>query len=253
MVRFALAACLLSLALAGSTGCDFGCEDVPSEVFDPELVALNEGQQTGNILAIGDSILEWNAEQSRSVPDVIGNRLGRTVENRAVSGARFDQPIACAAEEGLEVPRQYYSGGWDWIVITGGGNDANDGCECGDTCGALIDDLIGPEGLDGQIPRFAEALNDAGAKVMWVGYYPMPDDASFGFERCNEELEVFNERLMRLAQAHPDIWFVDAGEAIQPEDRTYYDDDRVHPSLEGAELVGRLVANAIEAAEAEAN
>ncbi len=247
MRRLALVVTLIPLA--GPSGCDFGCEDLPSEVFDPELVAQNEGQQAGNILAIGDSILEWHAEESRSIPDVIGNRLGRTVDNQAVSGARFDQPIACAAEEGFEVPRQYYSGGWDWVVITGGGNDANDGCECGDGCGPLIDDLIGPEGLDGQIPRFALALNDAGAKVMWVGYYAMRDDASFGFERCNEELRVFNERLARLARAHPDIYFVDAGEAITPEQTELYDGDRVHPSLEGAELVGRLVANAIEAAE----
>ncbi|MEM6927838.1 MAG: SGNH/GDSL hydrolase family protein, partial [Myxococcota bacterium] len=44
--------------------------------------------QDSDILVIGDSVLRFHSEACASVPDVLGERLGRSVRNEAVKGAR---------------------------------------------------------------------------------------------------------------------------------------------------------------------
>ena len=89
-------------------------------------------------------------------------------------------------------------------------------------------------------------------KVMWVGYYDMPADASYGFDRCNDELEAIRPRLEAMAFSLPDVWYVSADEVIDPTEPNaddFIDDDRVHPSIAGSDRIGKLVADAILAAE----
>lgn len=250
--KLPLLATALASTLVSQVGCPGLCAPLESEVFDAEAVEANrDAQPAGAILAIGDSFLEWNAEETRSIPDVVARRLDRPVKNRAVSGASFVQPNGCAAEEGFDVQAQYFSGGWDWVIVNGGGNDLNGQCDCG-TCGELMDALISPDGITGDIPTFVRAVTDTGAKVMWVGYYDMPADASYGFDRCNDELEAIRPRLEAMAFSLPDVWYVSADEVIDPTEPNaddFIDDDRVHPSIAGSDRIGKLVADAILAAE----
>ena len=55
----------------------------------------------GDILAIGDSVLWWNGNSDRAIPDVVGKVLDRKVVNRAVPGAQFDNDSSLASAAGL--------------------------------------------------------------------------------------------------------------------------------------------------------
>jgi acyl-CoA thioesterase-1 len=207
------------------------------------FVALSACTRTGGpdvtdatVLAIGDSIMEWNIEAGASIPDVVGEQLHVGVVNASVSGARVldeDEPIA----------DQYREGSWGWVIMDGGGNDLNDQCACGD-CDDVMDQLVS-DGLEGAIPDLIEKVTDQGLKVAFLGYYDLPDDADFGFDRCGDELVTLSDRMSRFAESNGAVIFVDGRQAFGRTDRQHYDEDRVHPSVQGSEAVGRLIAEAI--------
>lgn len=196
----------------------------------------------GDVIAVGDSIFDYNVEEGASIPAVIGETLGLEVANAAVGGAQVlggDAPI----------PDQYQSGDWDWAVMDGGGNDMNDRCGCGE-CDEVMDTLISSDGASGAIPELVATALDDGARVAWVGYYDLAEGAEFGFDRCGEELIELRARTAAMAEGDEDVIFVDASEAFTADELDHYDDDRVHPSIKGGRAVGELVAAAMLAAEA---
>jgi len=80
--------------------------------------------------------------------------------------------------------------------------------------------------------------------------YPLFDDASFGFGRCNPEVDELRSRYAALAGSRDDVRFVDPGTVTSPDDTPEaYRDDGVHPTEEGSRLVGELLADAILAYE----
>ncbi|MEC8049772.1 MAG: hypothetical protein VX210_03190, partial [Myxococcota bacterium] len=76
------------------------------------------------VLMLGDSLLAWFREEGASVGDVLDASSSFSVANLAVSGS-----MVLEGEE--SIPSQYVQGDWGWVVFDGGGNDANDLCECG--------------------------------------------------------------------------------------------------------------------------
>jgi len=190
------------------------------------------------IVAIGDSMFEWHAEEGDSIPDVVGAELGVEVANLSESGTWFSDGA---------IPGQYVDGPWSWLVVDGGGNDLNDACECGD-CDALMDELIDADGTGGLVPEFVGEVVDTGVRVAWMGYPELPADADHGFSSCMDELEILSDRLASMADTHPDVIFVDARDVVAPEDEALFDEDNVHPSVQGSEVMGRHIAEAIASA-----
>ena len=205
---------------------------------------------SGPILAIGDSIFKWNAETNSDIPTVLGQALGRPVTNSAVSGAHLSLPKDNGSSLDYDIRQQYQSQAWDWVVMNGGANDLAGSCDC-QNCDSLLDEMISADGLTGEIPEFARQVTANGSQLMYVGYYAMPADARFGFDQCNDELDTHNARLAQMAAALPDVWFVSATAVVSPENPAAYDTDRVHPSAAGSEQIGRYIAQAIAAVEAE--
>lgn len=196
------------------------------------------------LVAIGDSIFDWNVEGGRSAPDVAGAALGVSMDNLAVGGAEVLGGFA-------PIPEQYEDDDWAWLVMAGGGNDLNDRCACGQ-CDDVMDALIEPDGLGGAIPEFAGAVADSGVQVLVMGYHEVPDDAEFGFDRCDDELEVLRERERRMGESIEGVHFLDMTLHIKAHQTDRYDDDRVHPSVEGSRIMGEEIARAIaEAARGE--
>jgi GDSL-like Lipase/Acylhydrolase family len=206
---------------------------------DPSSLSTDSNDAT--ILALGDSIFEYNSIQSDSIPDVVGKLLGTAVANAARAGAHFSRPDSLSSGEGLDIRDQFVAGGWDWVLLEGGGNDYLGDCGCGD-CGPYIDELVSADGLTGEIPDFVRGLVSGDTQVMIMGYYDVPSDAQFGFDQCGNEVQEHNRRLALLAAATESVWFVSAGDVVSVDDRTAYAEDRVHPSKMGSRAIGEYIA-----------
>ncbi|MEM9749172.1 MAG: SGNH/GDSL hydrolase family protein [Actinomycetota bacterium] len=234
-----LAACLTIAACTSSTSGDGTTAD------------LGAARST-TILALGDSILDFHVDDGDSIPDVIGRTLDRPVVNAAVGGAWFAHADPEAASAGLDVRAQYEesraAADAGWVVLTGGGNDVNDACGCG-RCDDVLDALISHDGTSGEIPDFARRVVADGSQLMYVGYAEISADAEGGFGRCVDELSEHGRRLAEMAESIDGVHFADARQVVTAADQDAYLDDLVHPSVEGAETVGRFVADEILAAE----
>ena len=200
------------------------------------------------ILALGDSMFEWNVSTGESIPEVIGDVLDRPVLNAAVGGAHFSDATPVDGGEASDIRAQYVRGDWAWVVLEGGANDLHDDCGCG-ACAKVLDDLVSADGRTGEIPDFVRTLAADGTRVMVVGYYAVPSDAEFGFDRCVDEVAEQGRRLQAMAAAFEGVWFVSAADVVTADERGAYAQDRVHPSPVGARLIGEHVAATIQHAE----
>lgn len=201
------------------------------------VLACGEEPLEGDMLAIGDSILEWNAEEGASIPDAIGAELGVSMANASVSGSQVLGGEAA-------IPDQYQAGGWSWVVMDGGGNDLNDRCACG-SCAEELDAILSADGRSGALASFVREVLSDGIPVVYVGYFDMPPTADFGFAACQDELEDFRTRLRALEAEQQAFLFIDPSEVISADELEYYEEDHVHPSEEGVEVAGAYVAEVV--------
>jgi lysophospholipase L1-like esterase len=206
---------------------------------------VSETDAESTILAVGDSFFEYNALQQASIPDVLGETIGISVVNAAMSGAYFANPDPAAGADGLDVRSQYREGDWEWVVVTGGGNDLNDLCGCGE-CVDVLDALIAADGLSGEIPDFVKGIAADGIDVMLVGYYEVPSDADYGFDQCGDEFSELSTRLEVIADSTDGVWFVSAADVVTADETSAYANDRVHPSIAGSKLIGEHIAAAMQ-------
>ncbi|MEM1126220.1 MAG: SGNH/GDSL hydrolase family protein [Bacteroidota bacterium] len=220
-----------------------GCQETSRIVADTE---------TGSILAIGDSVMEWNAEDEASIPDVIAAELGRVVVNGGVSGARLSVPDdeAELGALGYDIREQYRARGWTWVVMDGGANDLGDECGCG-SCEATLNEMVSADGQAGQYPDFVRSVVGDSSRVLVMGYYAPPAGAETEFTACLDELDALNARLTQMAAAIEGVHYASAAEVIDPADAASYDPDQVHPSVKGSRLIGERLAQAILDAERE--
>lgn len=216
-----------------------GCQETSRIVADTE---------EGDILVIGDSVMEWNADEDAAIADVIASALGRTVVNGGVSGARLSMADREAAAAGFDIREQYRARGWDWVVMDGGANDLGDECGC-NACAATLHEMVSADGQAGQYPDFVRSVTDDDSRVLVMGYYAPPANAATEFTGCTATFVALNDRLALMAASIDDVHFASAADVIDPSDLASYDPDRVHPSVKGSRLIGEHLAEAIRTAE----
>lgn len=211
-------------------------DETDESTHTPEDNTNASNHFNGPILVLGDSVMAWNVEEGTSIGHVIQEQTGQAVTIRAVSGEHF------ASDEDEDIRSQHVEGDWSWVVFTGGGNDLNDRCECGD-CSGVLNELLSSNGADGAVAEAVDAIRETGAKVMFLTYYDLPSTAQFGFANCGDESEVLAERAAAMAQARQDVYWVDMGQVVTPNDLSAFDEDHVHPSERGSALIGELIAD----------
>lgn len=199
------------------------------------------------ILAIGDSVVWWNAENEGSIADAIAADLGEPVVNLAVPGAAISHPNPDMAVEGLDIRAQYRKRNWDWVVVEGGANDLGDE---GDArgCATVLDELVSADGRHGEIPELVRRARSDGARVVALGYYELSKDAE-GDSFCGATLSALSARIEAVATLDPGVLYVAMADVMSPIDRAAYDRDGVHPSTHSSRAIGQKIADAIRNAE----
>lgn len=198
--------------------------------------SLPESSERGaRVIVLGDSVMAWNRDQGTAIADVIERRLGAPVLDASVSGARM-RFGGVGGAIGFSIPGQYREGDWDAVVLNGGANDLLATCDC-NRCDAVLDRLVNQD-----YPAFLNRLADT--PVYIVGYYGPAGDRRGSYDVCNDDLQVLERRLTRLAATRPNVQVVRVRDAITGTP-ALYDSDRVHPSPAGSERIGTLVARAL--------
>lgn len=206
-----------------------------------ESVSRNEGAR---ILAVGDSLMAWNSAWGSSIPHVMEEALGEPVVDRSIRGAWMTVRDPKDDKGAINIPNQYVSGDWDWVVVNGGGNDLLFGCGCG-MCSKVLDRMISKDGMDGQIPTFARRVRDDGARVLFTGYLRSPGLLT-PIEHCKNEGDELEERLIQLASKEEGIVFVSNKDVVPSGGISYFSPDLIHPSRKSSRIIGRKLATVIK-------
>lgn len=193
------------------------------------------GERDARIIVMGDSVMAWNRNADSSIADAIEKRLGSPVLDASVSGARM-RLDGIGGAIGFSIPGQYRERDWDAVVLNGGANDLFFECRC-NRCDAVLDRLVTED-----YPALLNRLGDT--PVYIVGYYGPAGDRRGNYDVCNDELQVLERRLTRLAATRPNVRVVRVRDAITG-NPDLYDEDRVHPSPAGSDRIGTLVARAL--------
>lgn len=199
------------------------------------------------ILAIGDSLMAWHNISSRSIAHELGRALGTRVQTRAVSAARIFHFLPITGELGLSIPKQFRKRdeGYDWVVVTGGGNDLWLGCGCGQ-CDRMIERLVSADGAKGRVPKLVRRIRATGAKVLWIGYLRSPGFLT-PIESCKDEGDAYEARLAAMAARDEGVFFLSIADLVPEGDKSFHALDRIHPSLKASRAIGQLAAEIIAA------
>ena len=210
-------------------------------LFLSYLFACAEPDASDIMLAVGDSFLDFHVEENASIPEVAAERLGYSIQNNALSGATM------LGEDGI--PTQYEEGNWPWIIVSGGGNDANDECGCEASCvTGLIDSMVSEDLSSGVLTELLDQSIGNGSNVALTMYMPITADAADGFGNCVDVLATLTTRYEALADSREEVLFVNSGDIISPETTPEaYEEDGVHPSVEGSAMIGEYIAEKISA------
>lgn len=189
-----------------------------------------------DIIVIGDSIMDWNGQDS--IPAGLSQELGVPVDDRSVAGAQISA-APWDRLQGLDIRAQLGEDRPDVLVMTGGGNDLGEACRCEEGCAAEVDVLLAEDG-EGELGGFLQEVVADGTHVFVLGYADPPTGGN-EFSGCIPHLRTLAERL----EAIPGVTLVPVHNAIDPADSTLYDSDRVHPSVRGSSVMADLLADAI--------
>lgn len=197
----------------------------------------------GRILVMGDSLLAVHSITGRAVSNALAAALGEKVVDRSVLGARVLYALPLTGAMGLNIPKQYRDGDWDWVVVNGGGNDLWLGCGC-HVCTRKLNKLISDDGRAGRIAKMVQGLRGNGARVIYVGYLRSPGLGS-PIEECKDEGDILEARISAMAAADSGIFFLSLVDLVPHGDRSYHAVDMIHPSLKASAAIGRMVAELI--------
>lgn len=192
------------------------------------------------ILAIGDSLLAAHSISGRSVADHLERYLGEPVLDRSVAGAHMIYRLPISGALGLSIPAQFKPGDWDWVVVSGGGNDLWLGCGC-HACDRRLDKLISPQGNRGALPRLFAEILQSGAQVVYVGYLRSPGIYT-PIEDCKDEGDILESRVASLAERVRGVHYVSLQDLVPHGDRSYFALDGIHPSVKGSQQIARRLA-----------
>ena len=220
-------------------------EEFEDEEWDEPRSFESVANEDIRILAIGDSIFD-SVPGGQDIPEVLGRELNINVLNNAHGGAQLVLEQDEQNEWGamMDIRNQYITGDWDWIVMDGGGNDLNDDCSCGE-CDAVLNEIITADGQSGALPEAVQQMATGDTKIMFMMYYNLPEGAEFGFNRCEEWHQTYEDRLRRMGEGNQSVFIVDASDVVKATDLQYFQEDLVHPSQEGAEVLGAYLAEKI--------
>lgn len=186
------------------------------------------------VLVMGDSLFAWNRFWNGSVADSIGLQSdARVVDRSAVA--------SFVLTGGLE--RQFTKGDWDWVIMTGGGNDLWLGCGCS-ACEASLTKMVSPDGRTGRIPDLISHVLSTGAKVAYVGYLRSPELVT-PIEHCKDEGDELERRVRIFAETSPEIHFISLEDLVPPRGQGYFAFDLIHPSRTTSFLIGSRIADVI--------
>ncbi len=198
------------------------------------------------MLVMGDSLLAWNSAGGRSVADALEDRLGAPVTDRSVPGARVLYALPISGALGMEIAQQYVAGNWDWVVLTGGGNDLWLGCGCSG-CERRMARMISEDGGAGVIPALVAKLRESGARVLYLGYLRTPGRDS-PIDHCAADGDALEARLARMAARDDGVAFLSLRDLVPRGDLSFHAPDRIHPSPKGSAAIAARVAEVIKRA-----
>lgn len=196
------------------------------------------------ILAIGDSLLAWHKLTGRSISHIVEKELDVSITDRSLSGARMLYKLPLTGSIGFSIPRQYNkSRDWDWVILTGGGNDLWLGCGC-TRCDRKLRKLISKDTQTGAIPKLISKLRKKKTKVIYVGYLRTPGRNS-PIDHCRDEGDILESRISALADQDDGVYFLSLKTIVPDGDLSYHAADRIHPSVKASKEIGKLVAKII--------
>lgn len=197
------------------------------------------------ILTIGDSILAWGTPNCTSVSHQLGLQREESISVGAINGTEVTAGRSM-------IPDQYFEDDWEWVIMDGGANDLNKQCSCLEGCDAVLNSLVTEDGTQGGMTDLVERISVADTQVLLIGYYVMPEDAWYGFGECVDELTELNLRYAKIAEGLSNVHFAPLDDVMNWEkEPSLLDGDRVHPSVEGAEVIGEYLVELIEKYETE--
>jgi len=205
--------------------------------------AVTQNDQA-RILLVGDSLMAANGGVGKAISNSVENELDEQVVDRSVIGARMIYALPISGAAGLNIPKQYRPGKWDWVIVNGGGNDLWLGCACS-FCDNKMERLISEDGRKGTIPGFVSQLRQDGAKVLYVGYLRSPGMGS-PIEYCKDEGDELERRVDTLAGLDKGVYFLSLADLVPTGDRTYFAIDMIHPSSKASAEIGKRIAALIE-------
>ena len=211
--------------------------------FMPVGLAHAGGQSGPRVLMVGDSLFAMHKLVGASVSTRLRAALDVPVVDNSVGGARFLYRLPISGAMGLNITKQYRRGGWDWVVVNGGGNDLWMGCGC-TRCERKIDRMISKDGWRGVIPGLASRARQDGAQVLLVGYMRTPGKGS-PVEHCADEGAELEARMTRLAALDGGVHFLSLADMVPHGDLSYHAMDRIHPSFKGSRAIAHRIARRI--------
>jgi len=195
------------------------------------------------ILLLGDSMMAAHGGAGKAVSHAVERALGEAVVDRSVLGARMNYILPVSGAAGLNIPKQYRSGNWEWVIVNGGGNDLWLGCGCA-FCNRKMDSLISEDGRRGTIPSMVSRARQDGAKVLYVGYLRSPGVGS-PIERCRDEGDELEARIGKLAALDAGVYFLSLADLVPHGDRSFHAVDMIHPSVKASSAIGKRIASII--------
>jgi hypothetical protein len=183
------------------------------------------------------------------VPACAALELGLYVEDHSYGGRPLTDPVF-----GQDILHQVTAGSWEWVFMTGGGNDLVQECWCRseghvpEDCENVLDSLAVPEDRAGDIFEFIDRVRQEGSStsILVLGYYEVPVNSAENSHLCNPYVEVLTQRYREVAEQEEGVFFLDTEEVMDFEAHPeHFAIDRLHPSLEGSAALGRSVAEFI--------
>ncbi len=224
---FALVAFVLSLLVAAPA------------MAQGEVVQQRQ-KDDAKILAIGDSLMSWNGLGGRSIPQVLSQILKEPVRSHANVGAFMIYALPISGAMGKRISAQFRPGDWDWVVMTGGGNDLWLGCGCR-KCEGRMNRMVSADGRKGAVPDLVRRIRKTGARVVFFGYLRSPGSGST-IEHCKNEGDAYDARLAAMASQMDGVWFLSNADLVPSGDTSFHSSDRIHPSRKGSIAIAQRVA-----------
>lgn len=196
--------------------------------------------EQSRILLMGDSLMAVHGMAGQAVSHNIERELGEEVVDRSVIGARMMYALPISGAAGLNIPKQYRPGDWDWVILNGGGNDLWLGCGCS-LCDYKMDRLISEDGSKGVIPGFVSKLRQEGAQVLYVGYLRSPGLGS-PIEYCRDDGDELEARIAKLSKLDRGVHFLSLSDLVPHGDRSFHAIDMIHPSIKASAAIGKRIA-----------